>query len=435
MFRSISFCVGNKTVEVNGQEFPVGELSTEVLNIAPDEYSELAAIAQRAARRMAKYQRRHNMGDWFAANEEYIRLDGLLCRHRIFRLIREEPEILQEARQFTEQYSLFPEDDCAPGPHDDEVFMRIAEYKLYLEHPEEYAGMETTFIDADGNPYVLQTEPPPVPPIPPEKTRALLIYPGDIETKWEFYKKYCDRFEEILFDLSSFNTTIQNFINIFLSNLKTLDANNYAAALSDFLYNERAEKLVAGPFNDAGHYSVSDTVELYHIPRETSPGSGEYKIYAYYEVEALQAFLKMDFYKALEAGYTIRRCIRCKRYFLLKNARHTKYCDWPDLKNPRYTCAQMGYHTKGVKEKADDNPRAGSLQRCYLRINKDLSRGIITEREKRLLYGKAKDLYHEAETTPGISYDAFEASLASKNLYSLCGITRRARPRGRPKKT
>ena len=37
-------------------------------------------------------------------------------------------------------------------------------------------------------------------------------------------------------------------------------------------------------------------------------GSDEYQIYEYYEAYNLQTLLKMDFYRALGAGYVIRRC-------------------------------------------------------------------------------------------------------------------------------
>lgn len=89
---------------------------------------------------------------------------------------------------------------------------------------------------------------------------------------------------------------------------------------------------------------------------------------------------------------------------------------------------------RGVKETADDSPLAQALYRCYRRIDKDKSRGHITQEEQKRLLAKAEDLYHKAKTTAGASYDAFDRSLAMKNLCSLCGVVRKANPRGRPKK-
>ena len=41
MFQSITFYVGEKTLGIYGEEFPLGTLTTEVLNITPEEYQAL----------------------------------------------------------------------------------------------------------------------------------------------------------------------------------------------------------------------------------------------------------------------------------------------------------------------------------------------------------------------------------------------------------
>ena len=418
MFWGISFCVGNKTIEVNGQEFSLGELSAECLNITADDYADLHKVSKQIVKKLNTYETSHDFDDWFQANEMLIQLDGMLRRYHLVRLLREDTSILSEAREFTQQYSLFDNADCVFSEHDLHIMAQIGEYEDYLDTPKAYGGEEQ----------------PPIPPVPPEKTRACLIYPGNIETKWKVYRDFADRYVMIVSDIASFNTTIQNFIRVVLSKLEKMNANQYIAALYDFFNYECADKLVANPIRGSGYYFGVDTVELRHIPRETSPGSGEFRIYEYYDVKLLQALLKMDFYKALEAGYTIRKCAYCRRYFLLKDARHTKYCDLPSQGNPKYTCAQLGYHFKRVKEMADDNPRSQSLRRCFQRIDRDVSRNVITAMDKVVLYKKAKDLFHAAETEAGTSYEAFEQMLRSENLYPLCGVVRRSKPRGRPKR-
>ena len=159
-----------------------------------------------------------------------------------------------------------------------------------------------------------------------------------------------------------------------------------------------------------------------------------FKIYQCYEGYHLQTLLKADFYGALEAGYTIRRCEYCKRFFLCKDGRRTKYCDRPAPDDPTHTCAQLGYRFYRIKEAAGDDPRSQSLRRCRQRIDKDFTRGKISAEERERLYQKAKDLFHQAETRPGVSFDQFERSLVSENLYPLCGIQRKGKSRGRPKK-
>lgn len=75
-------------------------------------------------------------------------------------------------------------------------------------------------------------------------------------------------------------------------------------------------------------------------------------------------------------------------------------------------------------------PLSQALYRCFQRIDKDKSRGNITAEERDLLHEKAKELYHTAWTKPGTSYEAFNTSLSKENLYPLCGVQRKSRPRG-----
>ncbi len=386
MFKKILYCVGNKSIEINGEDFFLGELTTEVLNLPRNDYMDMK-------------------------------------------------NILEEARQLTSQLSVFDNDDCELTHRDLEILSQIEEYNKYIEHPEDFGKCDTVYLDNEGNELNFSNDipKPDIPSLPPSKTRALLIYPGNIKTKWEYYKNFCSMYARILFDVQSFNNTIYSFIGFYLSKLQNLNSNNYAFALLNFLDHPNAHKLIANPISETGLFTNADSITLRYIPRETSKGSDEFKIYEYYEVQSLQTLLKTDFYKALEAGHIIRRCEYCGRFFLLKKAYHTKYCDKPAPDNPKYTCAQLGYHYKGVKETVADNPKAQSLNRCYKRIDKDLSRGIITAEEREILYTKAKDLYHHAKITPGISNEEFEESLASKNLYPLCNVIRKTKPRGRPK--
>ena len=41
MFQSITFYIGGKTLGIYGEEFPLGALTTEILNITPEEYRAL----------------------------------------------------------------------------------------------------------------------------------------------------------------------------------------------------------------------------------------------------------------------------------------------------------------------------------------------------------------------------------------------------------
>ncbi len=435
MFQSIAFYIGEKTLDLNGQAYPLGELTAEVLNISPDEYHKLHRMLAKAVCKMVNYEKSHQMQDWFDANEQMIELHRSLVRHRVFQLLQETEEILSETRVLTEQYSLFQEpEDLEPTERDLEIAAAIGEYQDYLEHPEEYGGDDFLGAQMEDGDYEIQAPRPPIPPKPPEKTRALLVWPGDLNVKWEYYRQCCMRYGELLEDISSVCQTLQEFIRMGISSLDKLTPDNYLAALHEFLYSERSYKWIANPLEGTGFYTAIDDVRLQLVPRETSPGSGTFKVYEYYETTHLQTMLKLDFYKALEAGHIIRKCENCGRYFLLQKGYHTKYCDLPNPANPKYTCAQLGYRLRGIKEDAEGSPLAQALYRCYQRIDKDRSRGVITAEERTKLREKAQELYHQARTKPGTTYEAFDTSLAKERLYPCCGVERKSRPRGRPKR-
>lgn len=55
MFQPITFYVGEKTLGIYGEEFPLGTLTTEVLNITPEEYQALDGSLKSAIEGMALY--------------------------------------------------------------------------------------------------------------------------------------------------------------------------------------------------------------------------------------------------------------------------------------------------------------------------------------------------------------------------------------------
>ena len=55
MFENILYCVGNKTIEINGEDFSLGELTTEVLNLPRNNYLEMKTILDSAIQKTYKY--------------------------------------------------------------------------------------------------------------------------------------------------------------------------------------------------------------------------------------------------------------------------------------------------------------------------------------------------------------------------------------------
>lgn len=381
MYQSIVYTVGKKTIEVGSLEYTLGEITTEVLNIPFEEYKEMKAELLSAEEDMKEYFQTKNIDHWRSANEHLKQLDRMLCVHSVFANLKDETCALAEA---------------------DSLFTSLFQTTLdgfAVEVPDDY------------------------------------LSPGDLEMKWTMYLSTYATYRNIVSDLYSFNYTIQHFISFYLTSLKKLDSSHYAAALCYFLNDDRtAEKLIANPFNGSGLFAEADSVVLRYIPRQVHPYVDKYEIYEYYEAKNLQTLLKTDFYRALSSGHIIRRCECCERYFLLTKGYHTKYCDRPNPENPRFTCAQIGYRNSGQKEVAQDDPRAQSLHRCYQRLNKDVSRGVLTSDQRDALYKKANDLYFEARTNSQITFAELDRSLATVNLCQLCSIERKTGKVGRPRK-
>ena len=71
---------------------------------------------------------------------------------------------------------------------------------------------------------------------------------------------------------------------------------------------------------------------------------------------------------------------------------------------------------------------------AFERIRKDQKRDIITAEEARRLKDTVRDMLFDALNEADVSNEDFERSISSERLYPYCGVTRKAKPRGRPRK-
>lgn len=434
MYESIFYKICKKTIEIGEKVYPLGKLTAEVLNITPQEHEKMQTLLEQAEEELSCYTDTLDLSHWKSANDCYLELDAMLCTRELFRLLKQKPSVLEEAQTLFADLEELKVHDFELTEDDYKILNAMNLYEEYLQNPNAFGG-ETYWEATDvrtGERYQYSRPKPRIPAPPPPKTKNLLIAPGDLELKLAVYKQVCAGYRNALDDIASFNMTIHNFINLFLSKLHTLNPNNYAAALHDFLNHPNAEKWIANPFRGTGFYTNADNVTMRFVPKEDS--NGDFQIYEYYEAKNLQIFLKMDFYRGLGAGHIIRRCQCCGRYFMLEKGYHTKYCDMPYPDDPRHTCRQIGYRNTGMKEAAKDNPLKQSLLRCYQRLNQDVSRGNLTSEERDILYTKAEELYFDARKNPNVRNEDFEKFLATKNLCKLCGIERKSGRVGRPKK-
>ena len=65
---------------------------------------------------------------------------------------------------------------------------------------------------------------------------------------------------------------------------------------------------------------------------------------------------------------------------------------------------------------------------------RDQKRDVITAEEARRLKDTVRDMLFNALNKADVSNADFERSISSERLYPYCGVTRKAKPRGRPRK-
>lgn len=370
MFNDICFYVKGNMIEVNGRDFLLGELSASCMNIPPAEFEEI----------YDKYK-----------SAEYI------MNH----------EINAEKDIAVEYIPPSKEDWLKLNGIMIEIDTALKNHKIFqVFDTQNAAGFFERFTDIDDTMIAHETR--------------------------ELYYKTASLYKPVIDDIFNFNKTMYYFVNDFLSHLKKLDPENFAAAYYDFLTNPMAYKMTANPImNEYMSYTSADFLEMNMIPKEITDGCGEYVIAEYYHVDRLQSFLKVDFLKGLMAGHHIRICEHCGRFFLMTKGYKTRYCDKAAPENPRFTCNQMAYRTVRIKEENADNPKYQSYRRCLNRVMRSYQRKVIDEKQKSVLLRQAEELYHRAMTSPEFSNEEFEQQMQSENLYKLCGFD--VPKRGRPK--
>ena len=290
MYGEIVFYTHGSTIEYGGEIFPAGELTADILNFAPEDYRPIQRLLDRMKELSKQYEDTLDRGVWWELNNQLIELRSQLMRYRVFQiLLREDDQFLNETQQYTESYSFFTDEEM-----DEQECSKDRWLEMYRQKEEE--GWTPPF---------------------------LLIVDGGREDKWRYYKLQMARYQRYIDDVIVFNPTIHNFINFLLSKLKRNSPEEYAAALYQFYNDERlVEKLIVNPTSlERPFYQKYDPCVVSYLPRELPDGT--FAIAQEHTTDSLQMLLKADFMTALNAGHNIRRCIVCKKYFLVRTGVHT----------------------------------------------------------------------------------------------------------------
>lgn len=396
----IVFYIHRDTIEFGGALFSAGELAADILNLSSEDYQPIRKRFQHMNTLAKQYESTQDRAVWWDLNQQFLALRESLMKYRVFQiLLREDDQFLNEAQQYTGLYSLLPDDN-----------LDYEDYSL-----DQWCTMEEQ-AEASG-----------------QISAPLLLVPGGRATKWRFYRKQMERYENYLGDVAAFDPTIHNFIRFCISGMEHNSPENYAAALYQLYTDERLmEKLIVNP-RELGQsfYQKYDPCVVSYVPRKLP--DGRFAICQEHTTDSLQMLLKADYMTALNAGYNIRQCIICKRYFLVRGGAHALYCEGACPHAPQYTCRQFGTY-EVQKELAKDIPKIRAKLTAFGRIRKDQQRGIITDEEARRLKDEVRDMLFDALAKANISAEEFKSSISSEKLYPVCGVERKSNPRGRPRK-
>ncbi|MCR5817294.1 MAG: DUF6076 domain-containing protein [Ruminococcus sp.] len=173
---------------------------------------------------------------------------------------------------------------------------------------------------------------------------------------------------------------------------------------------------------DKMHYTDDDYMILAYIPYY-DPADNEFHVGELFKMDNLQSVVKTDFLRGLMLGHYPKKCAHCGRYFLMTDARNTKYCSYPSLENPKVSCKMMARRKRKPKEMVKNDPICQIYNKCRKAIIKRFQRGGLTETQKKLLIDKAEEYKYRMEMSAAYSREEFEKLLSSEQLYKECGLT------------
>ena len=196
MFDTISFCIGEKNIEINGASFSLGEPTTQILNIPKDEYHAMFELSRTAFETMYKNKTPPSKEEWLACNDRLITLEQKMMRHRLLALIKDKNQILYETQTYLAQMSLFDNEKYEMCESEEELRKMMLAYSEYIYEWEDES------LQRDLPDYENVNEIP----------RELLVFPGDVQAKWDYYCGYCANYMRVIEDIGWFHDTIYKFI-------------------------------------------------------------------------------------------------------------------------------------------------------------------------------------------------------------------------------
>ena len=221
------------------------------------------------------------------------------------------------------------------------------------------------------------------------------VMPGTSEN--EILREF---FENILStgdELSVFYNYISTMLDIYFEGLKKRDAEHYAVGvykfMSDSFLTDKLSKMF--PPLDRFQFRQSRDMSMEYVPMPSPLDKKVYCLAERMEFTRLTDFLHVDLFRGLTRGNTPRRCHNCGKLFLLLTGHDTCYCNNIAPDRPDRTCRDVGAHNKEAKKAR--TPVQQEYQKAYNRLKTRKSRGKISIAEWNAEVAKAMDIRDIAE--------------------------------------
>lgn len=165
---------------------------------------------------------------------------------------------------------------------------------------------------------------------------------------------------------------------------------------------------------------ISFPVKTEYIPIRKTRNSKTFVTARRFYFESYYSFIITDFFEGLHYGHYPRRCIVCKKYFLMQSAARQKYCSGNApfmLKGKPITCRKYAARTNR-KELVEGNPVIRLYKNRCAAIRNEQKRGTVTLEFAAAAKALAKRHMQIAKQNPEYASSQYISDMSRGKLYA-----------------
>lgn len=207
-----------------------------------------------------------------------------------------------------------------------------------------------------------------------------ITQPGTLE--FDAFYGFLRKLSAIPDELITFRVYITTMLDFFFERLKKRNDEHYAFGVYDFLSNSEVQRDISASLPPSPVYLFQQSRSV-RIEYATMPNPDDAKKYIIAErmvFDSIASFLHTDFFRGLLNGNAPRRCHNCKRFFLLSNGYDTCYCNNVAPGETEKTCRKVGAHIKEAR-KEGKTPARLEYDKVYNRLKTRRARGKLSADE------------------------------------------------------